>query len=991
MTVVAIVDNSTGMLASVPVPGKGRESHTHVAKQVLQFLSHLGYAEVQLKGDNEPAMEQLLSTICNARLKHGLKTQVCPSQPYVHQSNGVVEQAIQNLRDIAVVHLEQLKDASGHSVSSTQDLLGWALMHAAFVHNTFRVQGGTTPYEKCFGVQYHGRLARFGETVMCALSTKHVRKGKPKFVKVIWLGKTLNGDLHICGTSVGVYLSSCIRRLPKEQQWAKDLLMAFKGKPWSYGTAVLGSRLVPGIEDRSQRPSAGPMPLPMPPVMPRVPVPAQLAAGAGDEAASDPPSSPEGAANNVQDPVMVSVPPVGEPQSVVQEGTVSDSTMLSELVPQAPIPMQEEGASSSGAKRPATAALAAPPLYAGEPAPVRLRIQHVVVDGEELFDLDEPFIPFDIEDDLDVRLWEPEFASNVGGSVTWDGRSEDEGPPELESSQLQDVDFQAEKIEAQRLLDMNVIQEVEHVPPKHLLLQTRYVHDWRYREVWTRRARLVSKELKVWDPSRTDVHAPSTNPSMTRLIPALVACHPEEDWCLWGIDIKDAFLTVKQRSELYIHLHQKYYRVLKCLPGQRSAGAWWAEQITEDLLQTGLKQNLSCPVAFGMEGAGCTLHVDDGFLGGRLEAGQAVIDQLKAKYKLSVTGPISTAAIGERVRFLKRIFTITEDGILMQSDPKYLTKMLKLLNLTKPRSRKVPCAPEICSPDITPALDTQRHAVYRACVGGLLYLSPDRCDIQFTVSMLARKVQNPSERDFRALKHLVEYLWATESYGVMLKWTCVGRSSLDGRNIQAPHCRVPIGTHLLEVYVDSDWAGTPDRHSMTSVRIMLNSNLVHGFVRKQGTVALSSCESELIAAVSGSSEGLYLQSIVQTLSQNACRMVVLMDNSSARLLIYKTGCSRIRHLDCRLLWVQEAVHASRFHVGACPTRLNVADIGTKVLSQARIQLLLGLLGYHDAQGSLGKVELYQQELAHKVSRVRKGSSFRRILAVVNALSLADEE
>ena len=131
-----------------------------------------------------------------------------------------------------------------------------------------------------------------------------------------------------------------------------------------------------------------------------------------------------------------------------------------------------------------------------------------------------------------------------------------------------------------------------------------------------------------------------------------------------------------------------------------------------------------------MDGAGCTLRVDDGFLGGRLEAGQAVIDQLKAKYKLSVTGPISTAAIGERVRFLKRIFTITEDGILMQSDPKYLTKMMKL-NLTKPRSRKVPCAPEICSPDITPALDTQRHAVYRACVGGWSDVEVDVCGSKF--------------------------------------------------------------------------------------------------------------------------------------------------------------------------------------------------------------------------------------------------------------------
>ena len=161
---------------------------------------------------------------------------------------------------------------------------------------------------------------------------------------------------------------------------------------------------------------------------------------------------------------------------------------------------------------------------------------------------------------------------------------------------------------------------------------------------------------------------------------------------------------------------------------------------------------------------------------------------------------------------------------------------------------------------------------------------------------------------------------------------------------------------------------------------MLNSNLVHGFVRKQGTVALSSCESELIAAVSGSSAVLYLQSIVQTLSQESYRMVVLMDNSS-RLLIYEAGCSRIGHLDCRLLWVQEAVHAGRFHVGSCPTRLNVADIGTKVLSQARIQLLLGLLGYHHAQGSLGRAELYQ----HKVSRVRKGLSFRKIHQVLAAV------
>ena len=115
--VVAVVDRSTGMLSAIPVPGKGHDVHVHVAKQVLQFLSHLGYSEVQLRGDNEPSMEQMLNTIMIARQKHGLKTQVMHSQPYVHESNGVAEQAVQNLRDIAVTHLAQLKEASGHEVS----------------------------------------------------------------------------------------------------------------------------------------------------------------------------------------------------------------------------------------------------------------------------------------------------------------------------------------------------------------------------------------------------------------------------------------------------------------------------------------------------------------------------------------------------------------------------------------------------------------------------------------------------------------------------------------------------------------------------------------------------------------------------------------------------------------------------------------------------------------------------------------------------------
>ena len=51
-----------------------------------------------------------------------------------------------------------------------------------------------------------------------------------------------------------------------------------------------------------------------------------------------------------------------------------------------------------------------------------------------------------------------------------------------------------------------------------------------------------------------------------------------------SFDVKDAFLTVRQRDELYVLLEGVPYRVHYCLPGQQPAAAWWAEQLTEDLM-----------------------------------------------------------------------------------------------------------------------------------------------------------------------------------------------------------------------------------------------------------------------------------------------------------------------------------------------------------------------------------------------------------------------
>ena len=56
--------------------------------------------------------------------------------------------------------------------------------------------------------------------------------------------------------------------------------------------------------------------------------------------------------------------------------------------------------------------------------------------------------------------------------------------------------------------------------------------------------------------------------------------------------MKDAFLCVPEREELYVTLGSKTYQVMYCLPGQQAASARWGEQLAGGLRAAGLSP---CP------------------------------------------------------------------------------------------------------------------------------------------------------------------------------------------------------------------------------------------------------------------------------------------------------------------------------------------------------------------------------------------------------------
>ena len=129
----------------------------------------------------------------------------------------------------------------------------------------------------------------------------------------------------------------------------------------------------------------------------------------------------------------------------------------------------------------------------------------------------------------------------------------------------------------------------------------------------------------------------------------------------------------------------------------------------------------------------------------------------------------------------------------------------------------------------------------------------------------------------------------------------------------------------LDVYVDSDWAGSTDRKSTSGGMVCVDGAATKHWSRTQKARALSSGEAEYYAIVTGSAEGLGVQSLAIDLGWSF-RVVVHTDSSTAKSVAGRRGRGRMRHVELKYLWVQEAVSKGRIRMRKVPGYHNPADI-----------------------------------------------------------------
>ena len=152
------------------------------------------------------------------------------------------------------------------------------------------------------------------------------------------------------------------------------------------------------------------------------------------------------------------------------------------------------------------------------------------------------------------------------------------------------------------------------------------------------------------------------------------------------------------------------------------------------------------------------------------------------------------------------------------------------------------------------------------------------------------------------------------------------------------------GTNLVEAFTGADWAGdksseTRKLHSVSSAMVYVNNRLVSSWSRTQKSIALSSCESEYLSAVSGGAEALYVSRLWSFLVEKEVQAKI-----SCRAFSQRQGVGRLKHVETKYLWLQQQIKSGSLEMDGVATVLNISDLGTKKLTKVRRCFLMYLIG-----------------------------------------------
>lgn len=297
-----------------------------------------------------------------------------------------------------------------------------------------------------------------------------------------------------------------------------------------------------------------------------------------------------------------------------------------------------------------------------------------------------------------------------------------------------------------------------------------------------------------------------------------------------------------------------------------------------------------------------SLYVDDLIYASNCES-------MLEEFKVSMKEEFSMTDLGKMKYFLGVKVIQDELGIFI-CQKKYAMDTLKKFGMESCNPVKNPIVPgnKLTKEGDGPMVDS---AAFKQLVGSLRYLTATRPDLIYSVNLVSRYMENPTERHMLAAKRILRYVQGTIGFGIQYRHG---------------------GEERLVGYVDSDYAGDEnDRKSTSGYAFMLGNGAISWASKKQPIVTLSTTEAEFVAAANGACQAVWLRNVLAEVGFDQGNGTVLWCDNSSTIKLSKNPVlhGRSKHIHVRYHFLRELVNEEVIDLEYCSTHEQLADVMTK--------------------------------------------------------------
>ncbi|GJW88831.1 ribonuclease H-like domain, reverse transcriptase, RNA-dependent DNA polymerase [Tanacetum coccineum] len=373
------------------------------------------------------------------------------------------------------------------------------------------------------------------------------------------------------------------------------------------------------------------------------------------------------------------------------------------------------------------------------------------------------------------------------------------------------------------------------------------------------KARLVAKGyIQEHGIDFEEVFAPVARMETIRLLLAIAA---NNKWEVHHLDVKSAFLHGDLKEEVYVTQPEgftkkgddgKVYRLIKALYGLRQAPRAWNIKLDNTLKSLDFKK---C----ALEQAIYTKKSKDSLLLVRVYVDDRIITGTPKKeidkFKAQMEEKFEMSDLGLLAYYLGIEVTQTKGDISIKQLA-YANKILKEAGMPESNETVIPMDPGTRLTKNTEGT-LVNSTEYRSLIGCLRYLLHTRPDLSYSVGLLSRFMQEPKEQHMKAIKQVLHYVKGTKDYGITYKHN---------------------GGNIIQGFSDSSYGvNTQEGKGTTGIIFYYGNSPISWSTQKQATVALSSCESEFIAATAPpATQALWLKRLLSRLTHSEEEKIIIM-------------------------------------------------------------------------------------------------------------------